>query len=171
MAERLAGPADVVGPADNCRFALYTLMRLDVWLAECGAPAVVHWNNGLWDLGRCPSRRPEQVPLADYLGNLGFILARLQQTGARVLWRNTTPVSPTRGWRDGWLFTPEDVRRYNAEAAALMQRAGVPVHDLHAVVAGEAERCLAADGVHLSPYGQERCAASVADTVRAQLGA
>jgi len=42
VAAKLDGRAKVVGPSENCRFALYTLMRLDEWLQECGKPDVIH---------------------------------------------------------------------------------------------------------------------------------
>ena len=58
VAAMLSGRATVVGPADNARFALCTLCRLDDWFAECGHPNLVHWNNGLWDLGRHVHRAP-----------------------------------------------------------------------------------------------------------------
>ena len=42
VAELLADAANVVGPADNCRFSLYALSRLPTWLAELGRPDVMH---------------------------------------------------------------------------------------------------------------------------------
>ena len=165
VAEMLTGRAKVVGPSDNCRFALYTLMRLDHWLQECGAPDVIHWNNGLWDLGQCPHRRPVQTPMADYVANLGFVLDRLRKTGAAIIWATTTPVRGDRGWRDDWLFLPEDVVRYNQGARELMQHKGVSCHDLGALVQGNRTTYLGEDGVHLNPAGQEACAAAVVETV------
>jgi len=170
VAAKLAGRARVVGPADNGRFALYTLVRLDAWLEECGSPDVIHWNNGLWDLGQCRERCPAQVPLDDYLGNLTFILRRLRATGARMIWRTTTPVRADRGWRDGWLFLPADVARYNAAAVHLMQGEGIACHDLGSLVGANQAAFLGEDGVHLSPAGQEACAGSVAEVVRGIIG-
>lgn len=165
VAERLAGRARVFGPPDNGRFALYTLMRLGDWLAECGKPDVIHWNNGLWDLGQCPHRYPNQVPLSDFTGNLGVILQRLRATNARIIWRSITPVHPDRGWRDDWLFESRDVARYNEAARSLMEREGVACHDLGAVVQERMAECIGADGVHLSPTGQAVCADAVAQVI------
>jgi len=167
---RLADRAQVTGPADNGRFALYTLARLGAWLEECGRPDVVHWNNGLWDLGRHPDRRPEQIPVEDYVGNLSFILARLRATGAVVIWRNTTPVRPDRGWRDQWLFEPDAIARYNDAAQRLMEREGVPCHDLHGLVRARADDFLDTDGVHLNPAGREACAAATVEFLEPWLG-
>jgi len=51
VAQMLSDRAEVVGPGENGRFSLYTAMRLPIWLKELGTPDIVHWNNGLWDLG------------------------------------------------------------------------------------------------------------------------
>ncbi|PJB70057.1 MAG: hypothetical protein CO095_09350, partial [Armatimonadetes bacterium CG_4_9_14_3_um_filter_58_7] len=45
VAELLAGKAEIVGPADNCQYALYTLSSIGRWIGELGAPDIVHWNN------------------------------------------------------------------------------------------------------------------------------
>ena len=34
--QKLAGAAEVWGPADNCRFAKYTLWETAAWLGQCG---------------------------------------------------------------------------------------------------------------------------------------
>ncbi len=52
--EKLSGRAEVYFPAENGRFAQYTLRQLQDWKGELGLREdvdVVHWNNGLWDCG------------------------------------------------------------------------------------------------------------------------
>ncbi|MDP6380967.1 MAG: SGNH/GDSL hydrolase family protein, partial [Phycisphaerae bacterium] len=45
VAEALEGVADVVSPEDNGAHTLYTLYRLEAWLAQAGGtPDVIHWN-------------------------------------------------------------------------------------------------------------------------------
>ena len=41
----------VWGPPENCQFSLYTLASLGGWLTQFPDPDVVHWNNGLHDIG------------------------------------------------------------------------------------------------------------------------
>lgn len=41
VARMLAGQAEVVGPAENARFALYTLQRLSFWLEELPPPILI----------------------------------------------------------------------------------------------------------------------------------
>ena len=163
---KLAGSVDVWGPPDNGRFALYTLSRLDTWLAEKGPPDIVHWNNGLWDLGECALRCPAQIPVADYVGNVRHILTRLRQTDAALIWRTTTPVAPDFDWQGDWSFAPADVVRYNVAASALMSEQEVPEHDLHAVIERDLSAYLADDGVHLTAQGQDVAAESVVAAVR-----
>ena len=170
VAQQLAGAADVVGPADNGAFSLYTLIRLDYWVAEIGAPTIVHWNNGLHDALTSPFRRPNQMPLDDYLGNLAFILTKLRAAGAKaVIWATTTPVhpamlkSPYEYWSS---ISNSEIDRYNDAARRQMEQAGVPIDDLHAVVAQDYDRHLAGDQLHLSQAGQEACAAAVTDAIR-----
>ena len=67
VAEKMQGRAEVVGPADNCQFSLYTLSSLDRWIATLGQPDVVHWNNGLHDIGHNPNRAPVQFPSGSYI--------------------------------------------------------------------------------------------------------
>ena len=173
VAQQLAGAADVVGPAENGAFSLYTLMRLDYWVAELGAPTIVHWNNGLHDALCSPFRRPIQMPLDDYLGNLGLILTRLRAAGAQVvIWATTTPVhpamlkSPYEYWSS---ISNSEIDRYNEAARRQMEQAGVPISDLHAVVARDYDRHLGADQLHLSQAGLEACAAAVTDAIRRSL--
>jgi len=170
VADRLAGVADVVGPAENGQFSAYTLDRLDTWLSELGAPAIVHWNNGLHDVGHNPARKPVQYPLDAYLANLGAILARLREIEARVVWATTTSVHPDRPWSDEtWSWRNEEIDRYNVAALKLMQQEGVPVNDLRAIVAENPEQMLAQDMLHLSDRGREACADAVIRSVSAFL--
>lgn len=166
VAARLAGRMDVVGPAENCQYSEYTRKRLNAWLKELGPPDVVHWNNGLHDIGRNEQRRPVQFPLEDYLGNLRQILARLRKTGAPIIWATSTPVHPTAPVpNEQWSWTNEDIDRYNAAATELMAGEGVPINDLHAVVWADVERYLAEDHLHLSAAGQQAVAEAVVRAV------
>jgi lysophospholipase L1-like esterase len=169
VSERLQGRAQVVGPADNCQFSLYTLSSLGRWLTELGPPDVVHWNNGIHDCGHNPNRAPVQIPLADYLANLRFILAALRAQTPRVVWATMTPQHPRRPFRsDQWSWRSEEMVAYNAAARQLMEEQGVPVNDLHAVVHRRLDEFLAEDQLHLSDAGREACAAAVMATLEAQ---
>jgi lysophospholipase L1-like esterase len=170
VAERLGDRATVVGPAENCQFSLYTLSSLPRWLAALGCPAVVHWNNGIHDVGHNPNRRPVQFSCEDYVGNLGLILRQLRETGARVVWATMTPVHPLRELRDDqWSWRNTEIDEYNLAARELMAAEGVSINDLHALVASDMDRFLAEDMLHLSEAGCEACAAAVAQAVESCL--
>ena len=49
--EMLEGKANVYGPMDNGRWSGYTLNTLRFWLPQMPTPDIVHWNNGIWDMG------------------------------------------------------------------------------------------------------------------------
>jgi lysophospholipase L1-like esterase len=170
VAKLLAGQAEVVAPAENGQFALYTLAALGRWLEQLGTPDVVHWNNGLHDVGHNPGRCPAQTPLADYVGNLRHILAALRATGATVVWATTTPVHPDTPFHtDRWGWRNEEIDAYNRAAAELMRAENVPVNDLHAVVAADPDRYISDDQIHLTGLGQRKCAEAVAAAVRPYL--
>jgi hypothetical protein len=171
VTELLAGRVEVVGPADNCQYALYTLTSLDRWHDELGPPDLVHWNNGLHDLMHHTLRWPVQMPLEGYVANLGHILPRLRALTPRLIFATSTPVYP------GGLVRPNpvqtfhnaDVEQYNRAAVELMAREGVVVHDLYQVVWAQYGAYLAADQVHLTSAGQRAAAQAVTVAVLAGL--
>ncbi|MFH1006161.1 MAG: DUF3365 domain-containing protein [Candidatus Latescibacterota bacterium] len=172
VARLLEGRAEVVGPADNCQYSLYTLSSLDRWIGEFGRPDVVHWNNGIHDAGHNPARSPVQIPIEFYRANLAFILDRLTDLTPKVIWASSTPVHPDRPFRDSeWSWRNEEIDQYNRIARELMESRGVPINDLHALVWADASGMLSEDQLHLSVAGQERCAQAVADCVSAFLQA
>ena len=170
VAEKLEGKAEVVGPADNCQYSLFTLSSLDRWIGELGQPDIVHWNNGLHDCGHNPARNPVQIPVDMYRENLKFILNRLRGLTLNVLWATLTPVHPDRPFRESqWSWRNEEVDRYNAAARELMEAHDVPITELHDLVWGDVEGFLSEDQLHLSQAGQIACASAVAQAISAHL--
>ena len=161
---------DVWGPEENCQFSLYTLSSLARWLGVCGTPDVVHWNNGIHDVGHNPNRAPVQMPVEVYAANVGFIGRQLLGTGARVVFATSTPVHPERPFRDDqWSWRNDEIDAWNAAALRVVGELGIPVSDLHAVVAADPDHLLAEDQLHLSAAGQQACTEAVCAAVRAQL--
>lgn len=166
VAERLEGKADVVGPADNCQFSLYTLSSIDRWLPEIGQPDIIHWNNGIHDVGHNPVRSPVQIPLCDYRRNLEIILGRLLGMAPDVIWATSTPVHPDKPFLDTeWGWRNEEIDQYNAAARELMESRNVPINDLHALVWAHVDEYLCEDQLHLSEAGVKACAHAVTDCV------
>ena len=162
VARMLAGQAEVVGPAENARFALYTLQRLSFWLEELPPSDVIHWNNGLWDVGHSTQRVPAQQPIDMYVGNLALILERLSTTGAQIIWATMTPIHPpSLRKEDGWSWKSEEIDRYNDAALELMRNNDVHINDLSRVIQSDIDRFLPPHDHHMNEAGAEACAKAV----------
>ena len=167
VARLLEDRAEVIGPADNCQYTLYTLSSLDRWLGQLGQPDIVHWNNGIHDCGHNPNRSPVQIPIGIYRDNLEFILKRLKDLTPNVIWATSTPVHPQRPFRDDqWAWRNAEIDQYNATAIQLMRDNGIPIDDLHQLVWDHIDAYLAEDQLHLSEAGQRACAAAAVQAIR-----
>ena len=166
VARLLSDRAEVVGPADNCQYSLYTLSSLDGWITALGKPDIVHWNNGIHDSGHNPARSPIQIPIDVYRTNLESILDRLTALTLNVIWATITPVHPDRPFRDTeWAWRNEEIDQYNEVARTLIESRGVLINDLHTLVWNNVSEFLSEDQLHLSESGQEVCARAVVDCV------
>ena len=166
VVEILEGKAEVVGPAKNCQYSLFTLSSLDRWIGVLGQPDVVHWNNGLHDCGHNPNRSPVQIPIDIYRANLEFILKRLRALTPNVVWATNTPVHPDRPFRDTeWSWRNEEIDQCNDTARELMTANEVAINDLHKLVGADVGQLLSEDRLHLSVAGEKTCAQAVAQSV------
>ena len=167
---KLSDRAQVVGPQENCQFSLYTLVSLGRWFEDLGKPQIVHWNNGLHDCGHCPGRRPIQMPIDVYIGNLEFILKQLRDITPHVIWATSTAVHPNRPFTtEAWSWRNDEIDQYNHAASELMSKYDIPINDLHKLVFDKVDEYLAEDQVHLSEAGQEACANAVVDAISTYL--
>ena len=167
VSEKLKDIAKVVGPAENCQFSQYTLESLPLWIDKFGKPNIVHWNNGLHDVGHNPNRIPIQIPLLEYAANLESILALLMQTGAKIIWATITPVHPNRSIKeDEWSWKNCEIDLYNEAALAVMKKYDLPVNDLSNIVKEDYSQYLCEDLLHLSQEGIEKCSEAVAHMIK-----
>ncbi len=170
VAEAMADRAEVVGPAENGQFSLYTLASLHRWYEQFGRPDVVHWNNGIHDAGHNPARVPRQIPLEIYVMTLGLILEALRAWTPRVIWATSTPPHPRKLFlEDQWSWRAGEFDRYHQSAVELMRAEEVAINDLHSIVSADYTAALAADQLHLSESGTCRCAEAVVKAVDAML--
>jgi hypothetical protein len=178
--DRLRGKANVFRPMngqtpDNFGDTRVGLRKIDACLAK-QTWSVIHFNWGLWDLCyRNPQSKTQgnrdkthgtlSVPLADYERNLETLVARLERTGAKLIWASTTVVPENEAGR----FVGDD-EKYNDVAARVMHRHGIPTDDLCGLTKGFAGKFSKAPGdVHFTPEGYERIAAQVATAIETQL--
>jgi lysophospholipase L1-like esterase len=165
LREILKGLANVHRIPENAAFTRFGLEKLDGWVGS-GKWDVIHVNFGLHDL-KIMDGGARQVPLDEYERNLEAIFARLKQTGAKVIFANTTPVPEG---KVNPLRDPADVPRYNAAAARAAATAGIPVTDLFAAVTPHLATYQRPVNVHFVDAGSRFLAETVAGPIRRALG-
>ncbi len=162
----LLGRANVHRPLTNCGPTTKGVEELDKWLGDQPWD-VIHFNFGLHDLKylgpngenladpRSPTSH-QQVPPEQYAQNLRTIVRRLKQTGAKLIWRTTTPVPEgARGRVVG------DAAKYNAIAREIMEQEGIPIDDHYTFVQQEISHLQLPANVHFTAEGSQRLAERV----------
>jgi lysophospholipase L1-like esterase len=166
--EKLKGRAEVYGPAENGRWSGYTLNSLRFWLPTDSPwsptdalplPDIVHWNNGIWDMGDDyglgqPFTSPEEYVSA--LERTITVLRKLCGESVVIIMATTTPTAGT---------NPNAPHEYNDLLRQVAARHGVAVNDLFAAIATDIPAYISPDGVHLTPVGVEVAAELVADAI------
>ncbi|MBN1808197.1 MAG: SGNH/GDSL hydrolase family protein [Planctomycetes bacterium] len=164
----LENVADVRGPEANCGDSSRILQHVDEWIIA-PSPDVVHINCGLHDLRRDYDSELQRVPVELYASNLEALFqAVMSASRAQVVWAATTPVN------EQWHRDKKDFERlesqvsaYNAAAAEVAGRFGIPVNDLFDVVTRVGrDTFLSPDGVHFTGPGYELLGEAVAGFIR-----
>ncbi len=172
--ELMKGKANVHRPRTNCGPTTRGLAQIDAWLGG-GKWDVIHFNWGLHDLKymgpqgqnladpKAATSKP-QVPIDAYEQNLDKLVARLKQTGAKLVWRNTTPVPPGAKGR-----VVGDSKRYNEAAARVMKKHGVPTHDMYSFCMPRMQEIMLPANVHFTPKGSKALAETVVAAIEKAL--
>ncbi len=146
----LAGKVNVHRAPANCGPTKQGLEKLDLWL-QGGPWDVIHFNFGIHD---------RKTPPAQYEERLEAIVKRLQQTGAKLVWATTTPISPE---------TPNveagSSVRANEIAAQVMQRHSIPVNDLYAHIKPTLAKHQRPKDCHFNQTGYEHLGKKVAEAI------
>lgn len=173
--QRLAGRANVLRPNANCGDTRAGLEHLEAWLAP-GGWNTIHFNWGLHDLcyrhpdsplygNRDKLRGTLSVSLDDYRTNLERLVARLEKTGARLIWASTTKVPDGEAGR----FAGDELR-YNAVAGDIMANHGIPTNDLYTLSASFAPELFTCPGdVHFTLEGYQILGQQVATAIDAAM--
>ena len=167
-------------PASSCttKTALgsYGLVR---WLHDASEKwNVIHFNHGLHDLSyrfaddrdkndkgeyASPTNGGHQnVPPAEYGKNLRQIIARLKQTGAKLIFASTTPVPES----DAAKYVKDSELPYNEVAKRVMVEEGVTWNDLWALVKPRQGELQNKRNVHFTSSGASVMAKQVAEEIR-----
>ena len=142
------------------------LEQIDTWLGQKKWD-VIHFNWGLHDLKYMGPNGENlfpkenggkvQVPIQEYEKNLERLVIRMKKTNAKLIWRNTTPVPPgSKGRYVG------DSIKYNAAAARVMIRHGIPTHDLFTMSKKRMKEIMLPANVHYTKDGSEVLGGDVA---------
>jgi len=181
--KNLAGVANVHRIAANggsTRTALgdYGLIR---WLKPGEKWDVIHFNEGLHDLSyrfsddrdkndkgeyASPTNggRPN-VSVEQYEKNLRLIVARLKQTGAKLIFASTTPVPES----DAAKYVKDSELPYNVVAKKVMTEEGVTWNDLWAAVKPRQAELQGKRDVHFMTSGSAVLAKQVAEAITREL--
>lgn len=176
--ELLKGKANVQRPNTNCGPTTNGLKGIDAWLATGGADKkwdVIHFNWGLHDLkymgpdgSNLADPKAEgshrQVSPEDYEKNLTQLVERLKQTGAKLIWRNTTPVPDGAKGR----VVGDDVL-YNEIAAKVMKANDIPIHDLYGFAKPQLAKIQRPADVHYTTEGSQALAEDVVSVIEKAL--
>ena len=135
--EALKGKANLHRIPTNGGPTTKGLAEIDKWIGNTKWD-LIHFNWGLHDLkfmgpngeNLFPKEKggKVQVPIDQYAANLDKLTARLKKTGAKLIWRNTTPIPSGSKGR-----YPGDSVRFNEAAAKVMKKHGIPTQDLFTV--------------------------------------
>lgn len=178
----LEGRANVVRPTVagrdeplNCRSTVQGLDELSNWLGKTKW-TVIHFNWGLHDLcyrnplSKDAGHRDKvngkiSVPAPQYEKNLEQLVGKLKETGACLVWANTTFVP------DGEIGRFQgDERKYNEIAARVMTAHGIPINDLFTTTAGfPSSYFLGPGNVHFNAEANWKLGQQVAQSVRTAL--
>ena len=150
----MAGKANVHRAPENCGPTANGVKKIEIWLGD-GKWDVIHFNFGIHD---------RKTPAADYEQRLETLIARMKQTGAKLIFATTTPVPADT--KDG----PEIVTQIaekNEIATRVMQKHGVLINDLHAFLAPQLEGIANPKDVHFNAQGYTLMGQQVAKVIEA----
>ena len=160
--QMLEGRAGVYGPAENGRWAGYTLNSLRFWLDQFPKPDIVHWNCGLWDLGDDYHLGRSFSTPEEYESAVDRTVIVLQKLfpGVQIIMATTMPT--TSPYQDG-------IRAYNAIICKVAEKYGLPVDDLYANFHDKMIPYDRGDHLHLNDEGNTLVAKQVVGAIETYL--
>jgi hypothetical protein len=169
--EILAGKAEVIRPEENCQGTTHGVKNIDKWIGTTNWD-VIHFNFGLHDLKHVDAvtgknstvaEDPRQAEVKQYAKNLEVIVARLKNTGAKLIFATTTPFPDK---PDGPLRRSDDVRKYNRAALKIVKKNRITVNDLYTFALPELSSLQIPNNVHFTKDGSLALAKKVAESIR-----
>jgi acyl-CoA thioesterase-1 len=157
--ELLAGRANVHRIPRNGGSTSAGIQSLQVWIGA-GKWDVIHFNFGLHDLRWVEGVQPTTADR--YEANLRALVARLQATGAKLIWASTTPVPGEVNPEPATLLRDREVLAYNERARRIMAEHAIPIDDLYRFALPRLGELQIPDNLHFTARGSEALAGEVA---------
>lgn len=151
----LAGKANVHRAPENCGGTSRGVSKIDIWLGD-GEWDVIHFNFGIHDRG---------TAINDYTKRLEQLVARLQRTGAKLIWASTTPIPDDPAQKQ----TAASIVERNQAAAEVMKKHGIPVNDLFTAVTPHLGDYQPPNNVHFKEEGYDFLGQRVGAAIEAVL--
>lgn len=158
--KELAGKANVHRIPENGGPTARGLENFDKWIGKKKWD-VIHFNWGLHDMKY--ENGTQLASTEEYRKNLDALVTRLKETGAKLVWASTTPVPEGASGR-----VPGDAKKYNAVAADVMKKHGVPVNDLYTYIIDKLDKYQRPTNVHFMEEGSEYLGKRVAKEILKQ---
>ncbi len=160
VSQMLGDEFDVYAPADNSRFAKYTLRQIFEERENMRGTRIVHFNNGMWDIcnlfgdGTFTSEQ-------EYIDNVLRIADILLSKYEKVIFATTTPVRKNNCYNN-----INDIIRFNEVIVPKLQEKGVIINDLFTPVAEDIDGNVSDDTLHLSEKGVAICEKLVVEAIK-----
>ncbi len=154
--KELAGKANVHRAPANCGPTATGERKMDVWLGD-EKWDLIHFNFGIHD---------RNTPLADYIMRLEHLITRMKQTGATLIWANTTPLPDVPEKK----YTARSIVERNAAAEKVMAKHQIAVNDLFAAIAPRLAELQRPNDCHFDGPGNTFLGQKVATFLESRLG-
>jgi acyl-CoA thioesterase-1 len=171
--KQLVGVANVHRIKENGGPTTNGIKKIDQWIGDSKWD-VIHFNWGLHDIKYMNEKGElindiksgkQQVSAEDYEKNLNALVERLEKTGAKLIWRNTTPVPEGAGGR----VTGDEVK-YNDIAAKIMKAHNIPTDDMYGYCMPHLKEWQMPKNVHFTAKGSKKLAEDAVAHIKVALG-
>ena len=165
---RLRDKYEVYAPKENCRFSSYVLNSLRFYLAEFPTPDIIHFNAGLWDAAILYPEDGCFIGVDAYVENMKKILRVLKNTGAKIIFATTTPVSDDKKNLAGPIppaHRNEDIICRNKSVLDAFKGENIYINDLFSLIYDNREKYLRDDMIHPNSEGVKILGSAVAQAV------
>lgn len=166
--KRIGDEYEIYTPEENCRFSSYVLNSLRFWLTNYPKPDIIHFNAGLWDAAILYRKDGCFTGIDEYVANMKKILRELKNTGAKVIFATTTPVSDEKENVVGPIppaHRNEDIVRYNEAVLNAFKNEDIYINDLFSLMYKEKEKYLGEDMIHPNEEGVKLLGSAVSNAI------